>query len=123
MQCTYFGDIGAPPPCENGELEATVVDGFLLAACEGGWFRSDLDTIARGIASSELELYLVTGPKWRGWHDVLYLDHSQDVAVAYLVSEDGIVGSVGLSCGTPEDWAARSHIILRGPAWPEDDAP
>ena len=122
MQCTYAVGIGGPPDCEDGQQEATVVDAFLYTQCEGGWFRADLEAVAEDVSAWTLPLFAVTGPSGtRDWHQLLYSDGSTDIlhgSVLYV--ENGAIIGRGGSCGPPNGWTTGHHIILRGPAWPED---
>lgn len=119
MQCTHQTAIGSPPPCEPDELEATVIDAFLVVGCEGAWIRADLDERGSRTRSHPLILAFVTAPNREGWHELVFVEDGPELPSLYWVSADGVVG-IASACSTVEARAERSHVILRGPAWPED---
>ncbi len=125
VQCTYAVGIGGPPECEDGQQEATVVDAFLFTQCEGGWFKTDIEALAEDLSTWDLPLLAIaTASGTPDWYQVLYSDGSTDIlAGRVLYLEDGYIVGWGVSCATPVEWAEYRHIILRGPAWPEDDTP
>lgn len=120
-QCTYAPQIGSAL-CEDGELEATSVDVFLFTACEGFWGRLDADGVAQDLASWNRPLAAVAAPPAAGdWYQLRFASESPDTfggPVIYI--EAGSIIGRGGGCSTLEEWASWSHIILRGPAWPED---
>ena len=125
MQCSYISDMGGPPLCEEGESEATLVDSMVTAGCEGSWARPNFDQLAADLATEPLELYLATtnhySDYWTG--ELVYATNPDEPAFLLWLDDRGIGGFARLGCSTPAEWAPWSHVILRGPASPEDDAP
>jgi hypothetical protein len=123
MQCTFATAIGGPPRCENEQLEGTVVDAFLLAACEGAWTPADLPATAQTLASRDVDLYAIVGAEGSD-QLILFAYASRDPSVVdtlLYVSNEGVVGYASLGCSEAEDFARWQPVIFRGTAWPAED--
>jgi hypothetical protein len=113
-QCTPTPQIGSAL-CNNGELEATIVDVFLITQCEGFWWRLDADAVAQELASSDQPLTTVAAaPAANGHYQLRFASESPDnLGDPVIYIKAGSIVGRGGGCSTLEEWATWSHMILR----------
>jgi hypothetical protein len=108
--CVHHGQVGSPPPCNTEEAEGTVVEGFVIYGCDGGYARRDsAATFVRGLVDQPLKLSAVYQPTRQmdppEQYELLFM--RTDAAARRLgirlgAQTDGSIVSAGESCGTVE---------------------
>ena len=94
--------LGAPPRCEGGEEDGTLVDAFLFASCEGEYLRPPaIDRALNVLAAANVyAVYGVAGDEryQADYSVVMYLGSPEDATAWEAVVDEGRVVVLLFSC-------------------------